>query len=93
MQAESTDTPYEVRCHECRVTFPVGTRRCIHCGERLGRARPRFIPTPHGELPWESEEEEVAGEEAPAGRRRFLSPFTLMWLLAAVAASLYRSCE
>lgn len=25
-------TPYEVRCHRCDVSFPVETRRCIHCG-------------------------------------------------------------
>lgn len=25
-------TPYEVRCPRCDVSFPVETRRCIHCG-------------------------------------------------------------
>jgi len=25
-------SPYEVRCHRCDVSFPVETRRCIHCG-------------------------------------------------------------
>lgn len=33
---EGAQTPYEVYCHACRVTFPVGTRRCLHCGGRLG---------------------------------------------------------
>ena len=28
---------YEVWCHACNVTFPVGTRVCLHCG---GRTRP-----------------------------------------------------
>ena len=23
---------YEVRCPRCDVSFPVGTRKCIHCG-------------------------------------------------------------
>jgi len=27
---------YEVRCPRCDVSFPVGTRRCIHCGGRTG---------------------------------------------------------
>jgi len=25
-------SPYEVRCARCDVSFPVETRRCIHCG-------------------------------------------------------------
>lgn len=25
-------SPYEVRCSRCDVSFPVETRRCIHCG-------------------------------------------------------------
>jgi hypothetical protein len=25
-------SPYEVRCPRCDVSFPVETRRCIHCG-------------------------------------------------------------
>ena len=37
MQAEKHTTPYEVLCHHCNVTFPVGTKRCVHCGGRLGR--------------------------------------------------------
>lgn len=30
---------YEVWCHRCNVTFPVGTRVCMHCGGRT-RAEP-----------------------------------------------------
>ena len=25
-------TPYEVRCPRCDVSFPVETKRCMHCG-------------------------------------------------------------
>jgi len=25
---------YEVRCPHCNVSFPVGTKRCLHCGAR-----------------------------------------------------------
>lgn len=28
----SSIPPYEVRCPRCKVSFPVETRRCIHCG-------------------------------------------------------------
>lgn len=33
---EGARTPYEVYCYDCRVTFPVGQKRCLHCGGRLG---------------------------------------------------------
>ena len=33
---EAAQTPYEVYCHHCRVTFPSETRNCMHCGGRLG---------------------------------------------------------
>ena len=26
--------PYQVYCHSCNVTFPTGTKRCLHCGSR-----------------------------------------------------------
>ena len=29
-------SPYEVRCPRCDVSFPVGTRVCLHCGGRTG---------------------------------------------------------
>lgn len=28
---------FEVRCPSCNVTFPVETKRCLHCGGRLAR--------------------------------------------------------
>lgn len=39
--AGSSANVYEVRCHDCDVSFPVGTKRCIHCGGRTG-SRPIF---------------------------------------------------
>jgi hypothetical protein len=30
-------TEYEVRCPRCNVSFPVGTRTCLHCGGRTMR--------------------------------------------------------
>lgn len=40
---EGAQTPYEVYCYACQVTFPVGQKRCLHCGGRLG---------PRGETPF-----------------------------------------
>ena len=28
-------SPYEVRCLNCDVSFPIGTKVCIHCGGRI----------------------------------------------------------
>lgn len=34
--------PYEVRCSRCDVSFPVGTRKCIHCGGPTGAPESLF---------------------------------------------------
>ncbi len=34
---DSTPSAYEVRCARCEVSFPVETRRCLHCGGPTGR--------------------------------------------------------
>ena len=35
-RAGSSASAYEVRCDACDVSFPLGTKRCIHCGGRTG---------------------------------------------------------
>jgi hypothetical protein len=35
---ESQTSRFEVRCPSCNVSFPVGTKRCIHCGERTSKS-------------------------------------------------------
>lgn len=32
MRRRQKTSPYEVRCPRCDVSFPVGQRKCIHCG-------------------------------------------------------------
>ena len=32
---EGPQTPFEVYCAHCKVTFPIGTRQCLHCGGRV----------------------------------------------------------
>lgn len=86
MQLEGPQTPYEVLCRRCQVSFPVGTRHCVHCGGRIGRERLALPSTSADPLPDEFGEQEVAP------RSRFLSPFTVMWLLLALAGALYRQC-
>jgi hypothetical protein len=93
MQVESTESPYEVRCERCRVTFPVGTRRCVHCGGRIGGRPLQLLPAEFGDPSREHEDGDGPEEdEALPVRSRLLSPFTLLWLLAAVVASVYQHC-
>ena len=38
--------PFEVYCPRCDVTFPVGTKRCVHCGGRtVSSGQPRMPGT------------------------------------------------
>ena len=81
-------TAFEVYCHRCRVTFPLGTRTCLHCGGKLARERqaPSRLAAPQEFDP----EAVLAEDELPV--RRVLSPFTAIWVLLAIAATLYRAC-
>ena len=36
----STGQVFEVRCPGCGVSFPPGTKSCLHCGSRIRRGRP-----------------------------------------------------
>jgi hypothetical protein len=86
---------YEVRCPACAVSFPVGTRRCIHCGGATAVPQTAARLAALRELPFEFEPaegplmEDGPEEEAPRRGGRGLA---LMWLLLAVAASIYRTC-
>jgi len=91
---------YEVRCERCSVSFPVGTKHCLHCGERIGR--PVFLGLARDageEATGELTEYEPMGErteaedaEAPRGRR-FRFGITLLWLIAAVLSGIVRACQ
>jgi len=94
--AEGPQTPYEVYCYHCRVTFPAQARRCVHCGQRLsGReaapatgAEVRAQPDRLGP-PLDAAEEE--GDESVRTLRRFGVP--AVWALVAVSAVLANLCE
>jgi hypothetical protein len=78
-------TPFEVYCFHCRVTFPIGTRRCIHCGQPIG-APPGAQPA----NPLLPADEAAEMPELPSVARRFggLS----LWVLLALGAMLSRMC-
>jgi len=90
----------EVRCPQCNVSFPVGTKRCLHCGG--GTVEPEIAAQIHafqsGSNPVIfapeplNESETAEGAEDEGGQRRSPRTLTLLWILMAVAASIYRSC-
>ena len=55
MRSGTQANPYEVYCTHCNVSFPVGTRVCVHCGQPIGReaslARALRAPGPEGVEP------------------------------------------
>jgi hypothetical protein len=85
-RAEGPQTPYEVYCFSCRVTFPVGTRRCTHCGAPIGRRGPQVAQQLAAEFPVEEE----APAEFSVGRR--VGGLSL-WILLALGAVLSRLCS
>lgn len=80
---------YEVRCPHCRVSFPVGTRRCLHCG---GPTRAEGEPAPDllGASPAHVADDD---ELADAPRSRLGRSAGLVWVLVALAVSFYRVCS
>lgn len=94
MRLKPESPQVEVYCNRCRVSFPVGSRRCIHCGGQLDRERiGRELRTlPAGFEPYVEEDLEgsVLDDEMP--RRSGISPLTLVWIALLLAGYLYRSC-
>ena len=92
-RVQGAQTPYEVYCFRCRVTFPVEARRCLHCGgPLLGRnehagAASRLVVGPSAPAP--------GGDEAEEGpllmARRFGG--IAIWALVALAAVLQNLCH
>jgi hypothetical protein len=83
---EGPQTPYEVYCHHCRVTFAAGTRNCVHCGRRV--SAPGRTQTVAGALT-EAPAELEAAEPTPLRRFGGMS----LWVLLALGAALSRMCE
>ena len=98
---------YEVRCHHCAVSFPVGTKRCLHCGERTG-VQPvfarNFADDPTADFgqpgdfsvgePSKSRPIDFEDEEEaePRGTSIFRALGNLSWIILFVAITVYRSC-
>ncbi len=87
--------PFEVYCQRCRVSFPVGTRSCVHCGERIGRgrppapARPGALRRPAGVPPPVLDD---VDDELPT-RSSLMSPVAILWLVLILGGAIYRACS
>jgi len=82
-------SPYEVLCPRCNVTFPVGTRHCIHCGGPVGRGRGLFsgaTTTSPADRPEEIDELDDVPRRSP------FSPVALLWVILLGAGAIYRAC-
>jgi hypothetical protein len=86
MPTQGSSFPYEVYCNHCNVTFPAGTRRCLHCGGRLSRERGMAGAVPPQPLELEHVEEEEVSRRSP------FSPVVLLWLVVFVVGTIYRAC-
>ncbi len=99
---------FEVRCPSCDVSFPTGTRRCLHCGGHLGKGRFRGAGAPLEHAGPEAAAEDFFGssvetdgdpifsedEEKPKTgiRGRMNAGISLVWIFMAVAFSVMRAC-
>lgn len=100
-------SPYEVRCPSCDVSFPTGTRRCMHCGARTGPSRFQAPQIPPGLLGTSQDREEdldlhfegagpsdPIADEAPRVRKRgrLNASVSLIWIVMALVFTLMRAC-
>jgi hypothetical protein len=101
MATEIPETPFEVYCTRCRVTAPVGTKHCLHCGNRISRHRgtqsvivPSALETGHGHLEAGAApgHAELPADEEMMARPRRLSPMSVVWIVAALAVAIQRTC-
>jgi hypothetical protein len=79
-------TPYEVRCYRCQCSFAPGTKRCVHCGERIGGPPATFGAMLEGATPPAGAEDEERPEVPSPGRG-------LLWLVSAGAAVLLSALQ
>ena len=97
--AQPNPPAYEVRCHACNVSFPVGTKRCFHCGERILRESFFRPATDADGMPVFQEAqgidtiEEPEDAEPQRGGRFLRVGITLVWIVLALISAAVRSCQ
>jgi hypothetical protein len=95
MSKTGSQPSFQVYCLHCNVTFPVGTRQCLHCGRRVSREPPLTADhgfTRHPEpTPFEMQTVEPLEEEVEPRRFPF-SPIAVLWVVLFVIGTIYRAC-
>jgi hypothetical protein len=97
MRRHQTPTAaYEVWCDHCQTSFAAGTKRCIHCGERLARQRlQRTLRAPRADelvdLP--SEVDDLLIEDDLPKKKSTISPLTLVWIAVLIGGYLFQLCS
>ena len=105
---KSPGSPYEVRCPRCDVSFPIETRRCLHCGGPTGEvegtavfetlvqssaASAEEFPGPIEEIPDRDERVlEASDEPSSIGRSLIRSLGGLVWVVVLIGFTLARNC-
>ena len=106
--ANSGPETYEVCCHHCDVSFPIGTKRCVHCGQRTGTP-PMFLQQLTGDSvtdfgqPRDFSQTESSpvrpidfpdedDESEERGGSMARMIGNLSWILLFVAITVYRAC-
>jgi hypothetical protein len=83
---------YEVRCENCRTSFPPEAKRCVHCGGPLGRGLAALLSQRRAA----DGEPEFVLEEAVEEEQEVQTPGrSLLWVITAAIAvgiSMLRSC-
>ncbi|HXV35938.1 MAG TPA: hypothetical protein VEC18_02250 [Myxococcota bacterium] len=91
MQSPGPQNPYEVYCHRCNVTAPVGTERCIHCGGRLAGAKDARRAALAAVLGTDAVDEVERADDVPVGIGS-AAPRIAIWILLVIGGVLYRIC-
>jgi hypothetical protein len=96
---QGAQTPYEVYCYHCRVTFPREQRRCVHCDGPLGPpgrvAELGGAPSRLGDFLGGKDTAAEGGEETEETGAMLLRRFggLAVWAVLAFFAVLSNMCE
>ena len=90
---------FEAWCPSCRVTYPPGTRRCLHCGGPVLAERPAGdiargpIVRPGTAAPWSIEAAEDEQTPVPARAARPMKiGMAALWVVLAIVTGILRAC-
>ena len=81
---------FEVRCERCKTSFAPGTKRCIHCGEVIGRRLLAFDAFAGGRTGPPSASEPAPG--APDAQPTLGRLFRIAMIALVAATAVARAC-